>query len=230
VSWSEVISIMRLNPRLVLGLLGACFAVVPTIGAAQMTASHAPPNTPNIKRIEGTVARIDGNEILLRVKGGTTETYQLSPAAQIRLSRPAQMTDLSAGEAAGCTSVYNDGATVLASECHIFPEGTRGAAAASSPTPASSTPTVEGTVTDVSEAVGAYKGKGRHLLIRIAEPGGTTTTMTISSLTEITTVKPGDASALKVGARVRGISQQAADGTGVIQVLTIMSAGSAKHD
>jgi hypothetical protein len=230
VSWSEVISIMRLDPRLILGLLGACLALVPTIGAAQMTASHAPPNTPNVKRIDGTVARVDGNEILLRVKGGTTETYQLSPAVQIRLSRPAQMTDLSPGAAAGCTSVYNDGATVLASECHIFPEGMRGVATASSPTPASSTPTVEGTVTDVSEAVGAYKGKGRHLLIRIADPGGTTTTMTISSLTEITTVKPGDASALKVGARVRGISQQAADGTGVIQVLTIMSAGSAKHD
>jgi hypothetical protein len=221
---------MRLNTRRVLGLLGVWLSIVPPMGAAQMTASHAPPNTPNVKRIDGTVARVDGNEILLRVKGGTTETYQLSPAVQIWLARPAQMTDLSPGAAAGCTSVYNDGATVLASECHIFPDGMPGVAAGSSPTQASSTPIVEGTVTDVNEAVGAYKGKGRHLLIRIADPGGKTTTMTISSLTEITTVKPGDASALKVGARVRGISQQAADGTGVIQVLTIMAAGSDKHD
>ena len=49
--------------------------------------------------------------------------------------------------------------------------------------------------------------------------------MTVSSLTEINVIRPGDASALKLGARVRGISQQAADGTGVIQMLTIMPSG-----
>jgi hypothetical protein len=231
VSWSKVISIMRLNTRRrVLGFLGIWLTVISTMSAAQMTASHAPPNTPNSKHIEGAVARIDGNEILLRVKGGTTETYQLSPTVQIRLSRPASMTDLTSGGTVGCTSVYNDGAKVLASECHIFPDGMRGVAAGSSPTPASSTPTVEGTVTEVSEAAGVDEGEGRHILIRIADQGGTTTTMTISSLTEITIIRPGDASALKVGATVRGISQQAADGTGVIQVLTIMSGGPGKHD
>jgi hypothetical protein len=230
VSQFNVVSTMRLNTQLILGLLGAWLAFQPTLGIAQIATSHAPPNTPNIKRIAGTVARVDGNEILLRVKGGTTETYQLSPAVRILLSQPALMTDLSSGRTAGCTSLYEDGTRVLASECHIFPDGMRGAAAGSGPTPASSTPTIDGTITDVHEAVGAYQGKGRHLLIQIADPGGKTTTMTISSLTEITMIKPGDASAVKSGAKVRGISQQAADGTGVIQMLTIMSAVPGKHD
>jgi hypothetical protein len=221
---------MRLNSRRVLGVLVAWLTFQPALGVAQATASHAPPNTANIKRIAGTVARVDGNEILLRVKGGTTETYQLSPAVRIMLSRPALVTDLSPGRIAGCTSLYNDSTRVLASECHIFPDGTRGVAEGSGPTATSSTPTIDGTITDVHDAVGAYQGKGRHLLIQIADRGGKTTTMTISSLTEITMIKPGEASAVKSGAKVRGISQQAADGTGVIQMLTIVSAGPGKHD
>jgi hypothetical protein len=209
---------MHLATRLV--LLGACLGFLPTLSTAQMTASHAPPNTPNIKRIEGTVARVDGNELLLRVKGATTETYQLSPSARIMLSRPGLMTDLSPGRSAGCTSLYSDGATVLAGECHIFPDGMRGIAGGSGPVPASSTPTIDGTITEVRDAVGPDKANGRRLLVRIADPAGATT-LTVSSLTEITIIKPGDPSAVKPGAKVRGISEQAADGTGVIQVLTI---------
>ena len=52
--------------------------------------------------------------------------------------------------------------------------------------------------------------------------------MTVSSLTEVSLVDPGDASLLKPGARVRGVSQQAADGTGVIQTLTVLSAAKGK--
>jgi hypothetical protein len=219
---------MHSNMRPVPALLSACLALVSLGSIAQTTPSHAPPNTPNIKHIEGTVARVDGNEFLLRVKGGTTETYQLSPAVQIVLARRGLMADLSPGKYAGCTGIYNDGAAELASECHVFSDGMHGFAQDHGPTQASNTPTIEGTITDVEANSSADNGKGAQLLVRIGDQGSTTT-MKVSSLTEITVIRPGDASALKPGAKVRGISERAVDGTGVIQMLTIIAAGPDKH-
>src|ERR1700691_2459364 len=117
---------MLSDMRSVRGLLSTWIALLPLVSFGQATPSHAPPNTPNIKQVEGTVARVDGNEILLRVKGGTTETYQLSPAVQMVLSRLGSMTDLSPGKSAGCTGIYNDGVAELASECHVFLDGMHG--------------------------------------------------------------------------------------------------------
>jgi hypothetical protein len=209
--------------RSIPGLLSACLALLPLVSIGQSTPSHAPPNTPNIKRIEGTLARVDGNEILLKVKGGTTETYQLSPAVQIVLARPGSIADLTPGESAGCTSIYNNGTAQLASECHVFSEEMHGFAGDQGPVQGSSTPTIEGTITDVRTDPEAYNGNETRLLVRIGAQG-LATTMKVSSLTEITLIKSGDASALKRGAKVRGISEQAVDGTGVIQMLTIIVA------
>jgi hypothetical protein len=218
---------MRLSARYVT-LLSAWIAFLPPPGVGQTTASHAPPNTPNTKQIEGTVARVDGNELLLKVKGGTTETYQLAPSIQLVLARPGVMSDLSSGKSVGCTSIYSQGTKALAGECHIFPDGMRKFAVGRGTTEASSTPTISGSITDVRDNVDATKAAPRSILIQISGAEGATT-MTVSSLTEINVIRPGDASALKPGAKVRGISQQAADGTGVIQTLTIMPAGEGKH-
>jgi hypothetical protein len=219
---------MRLHGRLVLSLLSLWVTLLPPPSFGQATASHAPPNTPNSKHIEGTLARVDGNELLLKVKGGTTETYQLAPSVQLLMSRPGQMSDLSSGKSAGCTSIYSQGDKVLAGECHIFTDGMRGFAEGHGTTDASGTSMVNGTITDLRDNVDADKGKARSILLQITSKEGTTT-MTVSSLTEITVVRAADASALKPGAKVRGISEQAADGTGVIQVLTIMSIGTGKQ-
>jgi hypothetical protein len=213
---------MRLNTRHVLGQLSVWITLLPPPSFGQATASHAPPNTPNTKRIEGTVARIDGNELLLKVKGGTTETYQLAPAVQLVAARPGQMSDLSLGKSAGCTSIYSHGDKVLAGECHIFPDGMHGFSQGHGATDASGNSTINGTIANVADNEDADKTKGPSILLQISSKDGTTT-MTVSSLTEITVVRPADASVLKPGAKVRGISEQAADGTGVIQVLTIMS-------
>lgn len=207
---------MRRTARHVV-LLGAWIAVLPLAVLGQNPASHAPPNTPNIKQIEGVVARVDGNEFLLTVKGGTTETYQLSPAVQIVRSRPGLMSDLSPGKFVGCTSVYDEGTKGLAGECHIFPDGMRESAQ-----PGANA--ITGTISDVHDEVGAVQGKGPRLLIHISRPEGASA-MSVSSLTKITVLSPGDAAALKPGVKVSGVSDQAADGTGVIQELRIMSGG-----
>jgi hypothetical protein len=203
--------------------------LLPPPSFGQTTASHAPPNTPNTKRIEGTVVRVDGNELLLKAKGGTTESYQLAPSIQLMASRPGQMSDLSSGKSAGCTSIYSQGDKVLAGECHIFSDGMHGFAAGHGTADTSGTATITGTIADVRDNVDAVKGRGPSILLQLTSKDGTTK-LTVSSLTEITVVRPADASALKPAAKVRGISEQAADGTGVIQTLTIMSDDRHKHD
>src|ERR1700733_6339799 len=100
---------MRLSARYVAALLSGWFAFLPPPTFGQTTTSHAATNTPNTKRVEGTVARVDGNELLLQVKGGTTETYQLAPSVQLVLARPGAMSDLSSGKSVGCTSIYSQG-------------------------------------------------------------------------------------------------------------------------
>lgn len=191
-------------------------------GFAQTTPSHAPPNTAKVKRIEGTVARVDGNELLLKVKGGTTETYQLAPAAQLILARPGTMSDLNAGKSVRCTSIYTQGTKLLAGECAILTDNMPQVAGRHEVADASSTPEFSGTITDVRDNANAVQGKARGKLVHITYPQGETT-MTVSYLTKISLIKAADASELKSGAKVQGISQQAADGTGVIQVLTIRS-------
>jgi hypothetical protein len=211
---------MRFHARSVVAFLIASVAMLPAV--AQTTPSHAPPNTPNIKRIAGTVARVDGNELLLKAKGGTTETYQLAPAAQLILAQPGTMSDLSTGKSVRCTSIYSQGAKVIAGECAILADNMHGFAGRRDVPDASNTPEYSGTITDVRDSAGAVQGKGRRILVRITDPQGETT-MTVSYLTKISLIKAGDASILKVGAQVHGISQQAADGTGVLQVLTVVS-------
>ncbi len=47
--------------------------------------------------------------------------------------------------------------------------------------------------------------------------------MAVTAVTKVRLLSPADGSALKPGAQVRGISQQAVDGTGVIQTLTVLA-------
>ena len=218
----------RLHARWVLGFLIASVAFLAPPGFAQGTASHAPPNTPNTKRIEGTVTRVDGNELLLKVKGGTTETYQLAPSVQLGLARPALMSDLSPGKSVSCTSIYSEGAKVLAGECRILPDGMHEFMQAHGTPDTANTTTISGTITDVRDDTEGVNAKARRILVQISYPTGQTT-MTVSSLTAISVITPGNASALKPGATVRGLSQQAADGTGVIQMLMILSADRDNH-
>jgi hypothetical protein len=219
----QIFRTMRLHARRVPGFLIAWVAFIPPPSFGQTTTSHAPPNTPNTKHVEGTVARVDANELLLKVKGGTTETYQLAPTVQLILARPGLMSDLQSGKSVRCTSIYSQGTKVLAGECYIFPDTMHEFAKGHDIPEAANTPAIRGTITDVRDNAEAVKEKGRSILIQITYPEGATT-MTVSSLTQISLIRVGDASALKSGAKVRGISQQAADGTGVIQTLTIMSA------
>ncbi len=219
------------------GLLGVCVVAASFGRTVQADTAHAPPNTQNAKAIEGRIARIDHDEFMLAVKGGTTETYQLSPAAEITRSRRAHLDDLKLGELVGCTAVENQDRELVATECELLPSGLRdrppGRHAVGSPL----TSSITGNITQVdpgparlpagsldgSTATGGTPNpaRARTLLIRIGHPGGSEQLL-VSSLTDIRRLASADPTAIRPGARVRGLSQEAQDGTGVVQRLSVL--------
>lgn len=215
---------MRIASLHVRGLVIAGLTVLPAVCSAQTTSSHAPPNTGHTKLVAGTLARVDGNELLLKAKGGTTETYQLAPQARLLRSRPGQISDLRAGKFVGCTNLYGESEKRVAEECHIFPDGAQDSAGADSNDAGSvNSPEVSGPITDVHDDRAPGAGDARRFVIQMARNGGTAS-MAVTAVTVVTVLSLSDAAALKPGAKVRGIAQQAMDGTEVIQTLTVISA------
>jgi hypothetical protein len=204
-----------------LGFLSACITLLPLLTHGQGTNSHAPPNTAHTKRIEGTVARIDGNELLLKVRGGTTETYQLSPDVRIARSRSAQMSDLTAGIFVGCINLYGQSEKKVAGECSILPDGLHALVENRDDAAAAQSGWVSGTITDVRDDA-AVQAKGNGIWIQISD-NGHAMTMAVTRVTRITILSAADASVLKPGMKVRGVSQQAVDGTEVVQTLTAVA-------
>jgi hypothetical protein len=211
---------MRLTPRYMLGFLGACVTLLPLASYGQATNSHAPPNTAQTKRIEGIVARVDRNELLLKVKGGTTETYQLSPALKIARSQAAPMADLTAGKFVGCINLYGQSDKKVAGECSILPDGLRGLVENRDDVASAESAWISGTISAVRDDADA-PGKGRSIWIQISGKDHATT-MAVTPVTRVTILSASDASALRPGVKVQGVSQLAVDGTGVIQTLTVV--------
>lgn len=214
---------MHVDARPMLGILAA-MALLPAAGHAQSTPSHAPPNTEHRKQIQGTVRRLDDNELLLAARGGTTETYQLSPAVQIVRSQPAQWADLQAGQFVTCMNLYGDSPRRVASDCHIFPADMHGFAKSPGDTDPPDPAEISGTVTDIRTAAAGTAGRGQRMLLQLTDRGPPVT-LAVTPATVITRLSRGDASMLRPGAKLSGISQQAVDGTQVIQTLTVTSAG-----
>jgi hypothetical protein len=211
---------MRLTAPYILGFLSACVTLLPLAGYGQATNSHAPPNTAHTKRIEGTVARVDRNELLLKVKGGTTETYQLSPAVQIARSQAAQMADLTVGRFVGCINLYGQSDKKVAGECSILPDGLHGLVANRDDVASAESAWISGTITAVRDNADAQE-KGRSIWIQISSKDHSTA-MAVTPVTRVTILSAGDASTIRPGTKVQGVSQQAVDGTGVIQTLTVV--------
>ena len=211
---------MRLPVRYLLGFLSVCVTTLPLVGHGQATNSHAPPNTAHTKRIQGTIARVDRNELLLKVKGGTTETYQLSPAVQIARSQAAQMADLTAGKFVGCINLYGQSDRKVAGECSILPDGLRGLVENRDDVASAESAWISGTITDVRDDTDA-QAKGRSIWIQISGKDHATA-MAVTPVTRVTILSASDASTLRPGTKVQGVSQQAVDGTEVIQTLTVV--------
>jgi len=64
-------------------------------------------------------------------------------------------------------------------------------------------------------------GTGRGIWIQISAKDQVTA-MAVTPVTRVTILSAADASALRPGVKPQGVSQQAVDGTGVIQTLTVV--------
>jgi hypothetical protein len=189
---------------------------------AQTDPSHAPPNTQNAKQIEGRIARVDRDEFLLTVKGGTTETYQLSPSAQLLRARRGSVTDLAVGRRVGCVAIQNPGGKLTATECRIYPDDLPGMLEGHNAMAAPITSMTTGHVTQISGDTKSSQHEPGTVSLQIGYSGGAQE-IVVSPLTDIRLITPADRTAVRPGAHIRAISQQAVDGTGVVQTLSVLS-------
>jgi len=202
-----------MQPRFL--LLGAM--LLSTAALAQKPAANP---LQGMSPFAGTVVRVEGKEFKLEGPGGTTATYELADSARIMTSRPGTLADLGSGKFVGCTAVSKGGA-LYATECHIFPESMRGTGEGHYPMGPPNTTMTNGNVSEMTNGkVVTAKGSASGVMLEVSYKGGTQQ-IGVSPVTHITVIGRGDASLLRSGVKVRGAAKTAADGTEIVQMLSI---------
>lgn len=195
--------------------LGAC-AVLLAVPALSQTADALR----SLTRFAGTVEKVDGHEFLLKGTGGTTATYDIASNARISTSRPGTLADLQSGKFVGCTAV-GKAPPLIASECHIFPESMRGAGEGHNPMGPPDTSMTNGSITTLTSGqVQSAKGSASGVRLQLSYRGGSQE-IEVSQTTHVTEIVPGDLSLIKPGVVVMGAARMAADGSAVVQMLSV---------
>lgn len=203
---------MRMN----ILLLGACAAWLAAPSFAQTRSANP---RQGLKPFSGTVDTVDGKDFKITGPGGTTATYRLGSSSSIINSRPASIADLASGKFVGCTAVESHG-RLHATECHIFPESLRGMGEGHSPMGRPNTTMTNGNITMTSGSVQTATGGGSGVTLRVSYKGGAQS-IEVSPRTTVTRIEAGDASLIKPGVRVAGAARTEADGTAIVQFLTL---------
>jgi Cu/Ag efflux protein CusF len=76
-------------------------------------------------RARGTIEKVDGNSLGVKLRDGTATTLKLTDNVGIRAVIPAKLSDIKAGDMVGITSVPQADGTLKAYEVHIFPAAQR---------------------------------------------------------------------------------------------------------
>jgi hypothetical protein len=197
-------------------LLSACTALLAVPSFAQTRSTNP---MAGLTPFAGTVDRVDGKDFKITGSGGTTATYRLGSSSRIITSRPGKIADLASGKFVGCTAVETHG-RLHATECHIFPESLRGMGEGHSPMGRPNTSMTNGNITMTNGNVQTATGGGSGVTLRVSYKGGAQS-IEVSPRTSITRIEAGDASLVKPGVRVAGAAQTEADGTALVQFLTI---------
>ncbi len=197
-------------------LLGACAALVALPSFAQ-TRSANPMS--GLTPFSGTVDTVDGKDFKITGAGGTTATYRLGSSSRIIISRPGTIAELASGKFVGCTAVETHG-KLHATECHIFPESMRGVGEGHSPMGRPNTTMTNGNITMTNGNVQTATGGGAGVTLRVSYKGGAQS-IEVSPRTSITVIEAGDASLVKPGVKVSGAARTEADGTALVQFLTL---------
>lgn len=172
---------------------GAAFAVL-------LLAATAAAQTASPIRIRGTVAGIDGQDLTVAARDGTTVPIKLAAVVK------AKMSDITVGKYVGIAAVPQGGDAEKALEMLVFPEAARGSGEGHYPWDLA--PGSMMTNMTIAEAVDKVDGRALTLKHKDGE-----TRIAVPQEVPIVTFAPGDRSLLTPGAGIMVSAVKQPDGT-----------------
>jgi Domain of unknown function (DUF5666) len=164
------------------------------LGFVQFAAVSADAQEPP-RRLRGTIERIDGSRLSIKVKDGSQLTVQLKENASVVAVVKASLTDVKPGVYAGITGMPQPDGTQRALEVHLFPESMRGVGDGHRPWDLQPDSTM--TNGNVEQQVAAVNGQTLKVKYKDGEKS-----ITVGPQTEIVAFQPTAASDLKAGQKI----------------------------
>jgi hypothetical protein len=188
---------MKANGRMTMAAFGALAIIASGIAstAAQDTV-----------RVRGTIEQVNGTIYLIKARDGAELKIVLADKPQIAGVVKAALSDIKKGSFVGVTAMPKADGGLTAVEVHIFPESMRGTGEGHYPWDLRPQSTM--TNANVEQVVTAVDGQTLTLKYKDGEKK-----IFVPASAPIVSYVPGDASDLKVGAKVFVVSVKRSDGT-----------------
>ncbi len=180
---------------------GAAFAVMCLLAATTASAQTAPPT-----RVRGTIAGIDGQDLTVKSRDGSTVAIKLAPDYAVTAVVKADMADVTVGKFVGIAALPQGSEPEKALEVLIFPESARGSGEGHYPWDLMP----ESTMTNATIADSVDKVDGRTLTLKHKDGE---TRIAVPKDIPIVTFAPGDRSLLMANAGVMVPAVKQPDGT-----------------
>src|SRR5260221_2113130 len=184
-----------------LGRAGAAFVVASLLAAVTATAQNATP-----VRVRGTIASINGQDLVAASRDGSTVAIKLAAPSAVPAVVKADMADVTVGKFVGIAALPQGSEPEKAIEVLVFPESARGSNEGNYAWDL----TQESMMTNATVAEAVDKVDGRTLPLKHKDGENR---ITVPKDVPIVTFAPGDRSLLMAGAGVMVPAAKQPDGT-----------------
>jgi hypothetical protein len=181
--------------------------IVAVVGlvALPAVAQNPPPANPPV-RIRGTIAKLDGHNLVIKSRDGTEMTVTLADNVQVAYLVKKSMADIKTGDYLASTGIKGTDGKIHAIEVRIFPEALRGAGEGQYPWDLKP----DTVMTNATAGTITKSGDGNVVSVTYK---GNTSDYTIDADTPIFTYAQGDTSLLVPGAAVFIVAPKKDDGS-----------------
>ena len=183
----------------------AGLAAVALLLAASAAIAQAPPGGPPV-RVRGTVEKVDGNTVTVKLNNGENATIKLADNARVAGLVKIGIADVKTGNYVGVSSMPQADGSLKAISVHIFPEAQRGVAEGHGPW--DNRPGAQMTNASVDTTVAGNDGETLTLKYKDGEKK-----VIVGPDAVIVTVVPGDKSEIVPGAKIWAVARKEADGS-----------------
>lgn len=181
--------------------IGAAFAAICLLAAGTASAQNAPPT-----RVRGTIASINGQDLVVKSRDGADVAIKLAPDYTVTAVVKADMSDISVGKFVGIAALPQGSEPERALEVLIFPESARGSGEGHYAWDLMP----ESTMTNATIAESVDKVDGRTLTLKHKDGE---TRIAVPKDVPIVTFAPGDRALLMADAGVMVPAVKQPDGT-----------------